>query len=48
MEGQLNCPATGAATPLAELSNLQANISPTCGYFTILFSLLQHETFMCG
>jgi len=39
MEGQLNFPATGAATPLAKLSNLQANTSPSSSYFTIFIQV---------
>jgi len=41
MEGHLNRPAaaTGPATPLAELSNLQANLSPSSSYFTIFIEV---------
>ena len=43
MECQLNHPATatGPATPLAELSNLQANLLPSSSYFTIFIEVHQ-------
>ena len=42
MEDQVNRPAaaTGPATPLAELSNLWANILPSSSYFTIFVEVL--------
>jgi len=39
MEGQLNRPALGAATPLAELSILRANVSPLSCHFTVFIEV---------
>lgn len=39
LEGQLHRPATGAATPLAELSNLRANTSASSSYFTVFIEV---------
>jgi hypothetical protein len=44
LEGQLNRPATGAATPLAELSNLRANTSASANYFTVFIEVRRSTT----
>jgi len=46
LEGQLisNRPATGAATPLVELSNLRANTSMSASYFTVFIEVRRSTT----
>jgi hypothetical protein len=44
MEGQLNRPAPGATTPLAELNNLRANTSASASYFTVFIEVRRSTT----
>jgi len=39
LEGQLNRPAVGAATPLAELNNLRGNTIASASYFTVFIEV---------